>query len=148
MIKQNEPPIEIFRGEYFFLSNFYQTPIEFENKVYPSSENAYQAAKTDQQNRDEFMLHKNGASISPGEAKRLGRKVKLRENWENLRLQVMEDILRIKFKPNSYLANKLIRTETRQLIEGNTWRDTYWGSYNGKGQNNLGKILMKIRESL
>ena len=60
----------------------------------------------------------------------------------------MEDICRAKFTQNEELKKKLIDTGDATLIEGNTWNDTFWGVCNGVGENNLGKILMKIREEL
>lgn len=135
--------IESFKGEYRFLSNFWPCEIEWEGIKYPSTENAYQAAKTlDLSDRQKI------ASMKPGEAKKFGRKVRMREDWDEIKLKVMEDINRIKFTSSRELEKKLVLTNGQELIEGNNWNDTFWGVCKGKGQNNLGKILMKIRNDL
>lgn len=135
--------IDSFSGENAFLSNFFDTNIIFDGIMFISSEAAYQAQKTlDLEERRQFTL------LHPGKAKRMGRKVTLRSDWEDVKLKVMEDICRAKFTQNEELKKKLIDTGNAALIEGNTWNDTFWGVCNGVGENNLGKILMKIREEL
>lgn len=84
---------------------------------------------------------------SPMEAKILGRKCKVRFNWDGIKENVMEKGLRLKFE-NKYLKRKLLKTYPFELIEGNYWGDAYWGKVNGKGQNKLGLLLMKIRNEL
>jgi len=84
-------------------------------------------------------------SLSPHEAKSIGRTVLLRDDWEKIKNKVMYDIVKDKFTRNTLLKYKLIETGNAQLIEGNTWNDTYWGVCCGKGLNVLGNILMGIR---
>jgi ribA/ribD-fused uncharacterized protein len=108
-------------------------------------EHAYQAAKS----MDPQVRRKIQGAGSPGEAKRLGRNVILRSDWDEIKLSVMEDLLRQKFgSKNIGMSAMLLRTGTLELIEGNTWGDVYWGVCNGKGENHLGKLLMKIRQEL
>lgn len=131
--------IDSFRGEYHFLSNFYPCTIKVGDFLFPSVENAYQAMKT---------IPMNGAmfeSILPGEAKILGNRVGvLRKDWEDVKVGIMEDLLRIKFS-SPLMKVKLISTGDEELVERNRWGDTFWGIYNGEGENNLGRLLMKIR---
>lgn len=130
---------------YFFLSNFYLSPVRYEGILYPSSENAYQAAKVLPEHRDErWTTH---AAITPAQSKRLGRKLRLRPDWEEVKDAVMEKIVDEKFK-DLELMKKLVETHPYELIEGNWWGDIYWGVCKGKGQNKLGKILMKLRSRL
>jgi len=129
-----------FQGQYRWLSNFHLTPVVYEGQVYPSSENAYQAAKT-LGDRSAF-LH-----VTPGVSKKLGRRVKLRPDWEAVKVDVMRDVLRSKFALPD-LAQMLLETGDQPLIEGNTWNDTFWGVCRGKGQNRLGLLLMEIRSEL
>ena len=91
-----------------------------------------------------------GTALKPSEAKRLGQRVALRPDWEAVKLGVMEDIVRAKFTQHESLAVKLINTGDRGLIEGNTWQDLFWGVdiTTRKGENHLGRILMKIRDEL
>ena len=133
--------IRSFRGEYSFLSNFYNTPVG----EYRNAEAAFQAAKC--------VLPSDKAkfkNLSAVEAKRLGRRVKMRSDWNRVKVNVMLDIVRQKFANNPVLAQKLMATDGMELIEGNTWGDTTWGvdERTGKGDNWLGKILMQVRREL
>ena len=136
-------PITSFSGKYRFLSNFYLCEVLFEGIKYPSSEHAYMASKT-----TDTQLKKLISTISkPSDAKKFGRKIALRKNWDSIKLDYMENILRVKFSV-PILRENLNSTKNRVLIEGNNWGDTFWGeSPLGNGENNLGKILMKIRDS-
>lgn len=137
--------IDKFDGEYAFLSNFYDSPIKPFNDwiLYPTVEHAFQAAKTN----DIGMRKKIASQPTPGKAKSLGRHVDLIPNWREDRIHVMYECLRAKFEIPD-LRTKLLSTGNAHLIEGNWWGDTYWGVCNGVGSNNLGKLLMKIREEL
>lgn len=134
--------IASFSEENRFLSNFYLCEIRADGITYFSVENAYQAAKTmNIAEREEI------ARMTPGQAKRRGSKVLLRDNWESIKLVIMEDLIRQKFNIPE-LKEKLLATGDAELIEGNDWCDRYWGMCEGEGQNMLGKILMKIRSEL
>ena len=137
--------IASFSGEYRYLSNFWIAPVEYEGIVYPSSEHAYQAAKT--LNKD---LRGAFAEItSPAEVKRLGQTITMRPDWDDVKINVMRDIVTAKFEQNPDLMEKLMATKGHDLIEGNTWGDTFWGECPlGKGRNELGKILMSIRDDI
>ena len=82
-----------------------------------------------------------------GKAKKAGREIICRSDWKEIKDSVMELALRIKFQ-NKVLCEKLLNTGNSELVEGNWWGDTYWGVCEGKGENRLGKILMKIRDEL
>ena len=137
--------IDSFSGnDYRFLSNFYVHPVLFEGITYPSTEAAYQASKTLDLN-ERVKLSK----MTPGQSKQAGQTLRLREDWESVKMQVMYDLNRRKFEdPN--LRRKLLATGDQELIEGNKWHDNIWGSCvcekcGNKGKNLLGKTLMKIR---
>lgn len=134
-----------FINEYSFLSNFYLIEIEYNNHIFKSSEHAYQAAKAT--NEQDLIFIKN--SNNPGIAKKRGRTIKIREDWNDVKIQIMKDICRIKFN-NPELKQKLIDTGNQKLVELNNWNDVFWGVNinNGKGKNNLGKVLMEIRNEL
>ena len=135
--------INEFRGKYYFLSNFYERPVFYDGITYQNNEAAFQAQKTlDIEERKQF------ADLSPSVAKRKGRKVTLRNDWEEVKFDVMLEICRAKFTQNQDLAEKLLATGDEELIEGNTWGDRIWGMVDGTGKNWLGKILMQIREEL
>jgi ribA/ribD-fused uncharacterized protein len=131
-----------FKGDWAFLSNFFKHPVEFEGITYPSSEHAFVAAKTGSKLLKEFISR----IPEPGPCKQFGRALELRENWEELRVGIMREILRKKFAKGTPLAERLDATGDLELVEGNWWGDTFWGVCKGKGENNLGKLLMEIRE--
>lgn len=131
-------------GTHAFLSNFYPCNVTYEGLTYPTSEHAYQAAKTLNMNaRKVFTLSSMTAAMS----KHLGQAVVLRPNWDTVKLAVMSDILTAKFSDPT-LRKLLIDTGDAELIEGNTWGDTFWGVCDGKGNNFLGKALMDLRKKL
>jgi N-glycosidase YbiA len=133
-----------FRGEYQFLSNFFPANVEFEGIRYPSVEHAYQSAKTLDMNERRRIA----AIKDPGEAKRAGRALKYRDDWETAKFDVMERCVGYKFTHNPELKSKLLATGDAHLEERNTWGDQIWGTVNGVGENRLGKILMKVRSEL
>lgn len=141
--KQNNP-IDKFDGEYRFLSNFWPAKVMMDQETYPSVEHAYQAAKT----TDPSLRKQIALATTPGRAKKMGGGLAFRNDWEEIKLDVMEMLLRQKFAKGSDLAAQLVSTGERELIEGNHWHDVFWGVCKGKGQNHLGRLLMKIRGEL
>lgn len=159
--------IDNFHGTYAFLSNFYPAVVLFEGEVYQTTEHAFQAAKT--LNLDVRADIREAKSSS--QAKRLGRSCVLRDDWNEIRIPTMHGLLEQKFglttaglttydisTRNIVLADVLQQrtrcalllrsTHNAFLVEGNTWNDTFWGICRGVGENNLGKLLMEIRERL
>lgn len=130
-----------FRGSNFFLSNFYIAPVFYQGIRFENNEAAFQAAKCPERMRD-------FCGLNPQSAKRLGRRVELRPDWEDVKYDVMYQVCKAKFLQNAALYKKLIDTGDAELVEGNTWGDQVWGVCKGVGENNLGKILMRIREEL
>jgi len=126
------------------LSNFSPAPVDYDDTTYPTVEHAYQAAKTlDMAQREKILNAK-----TPAMAKRYGKKVTLREDWDQIKMQVMRDLLDQKFACMTAEAEMLKETGTTPLVEGNWWGDEFWGVCKGVGENHLGKILMEIRDYL
>lgn len=139
-------PITEFRGEFAFLSNFYLHPIEYEGRTFGSVEAAFQSAKClDQEEKAMFT------SLAPYEAKYVGRRVKLRPDWNEVKDEVMFNLVMSKFNKNPDLKKKLLETGDAELIEGNYWHDNYWGACscrkcaNKTKRNQLGKTLSGVR---
>jgi hypothetical protein len=133
--------IDRFEKEYDFLSNFYLAPIRYMDIVYKTTEHAYQAMKTlNPEHKNEIKL-----ASTAGAAKKLGNKVNLRKDWEEMKDKIMFQVCLCKFLQHKDLAEKLLATGDAELEEGNHWDDRYWGTVNGEGENKLGKILMKVR---
>jgi ribA/ribD-fused uncharacterized protein len=135
--------IDSFKGNYRFLSNFWPAPIELFGLLYATTEHAYQAAKCE----CFFDSDRIRFATTPGKAKRMGQTVAMRENWDLIKVDIMRLITKLKYV-NEDLRELLLSTGDAQLIEGNTWGDTFWGVCDGQGENHLGRILMEVRDSL
>lgn len=148
-----------FVGNYHYLSNFYETPITLNGVTWPTAEHAYQAAKCTEPCDIELIKR----LPTPGAAKQAGKRVKMRHDWNDVRVPIMESIVRAKFNQNKDIADKLVATGDAVLIEGNGWGDKFWGMCTRNapprtpdgwiqaklhGDNHLGVILMDIRKEL
>ena len=133
-----------FQGENTWASNFWSVTICYKGLLFPCVENAYQAAKCDNEEDMRLFLY-----LTPGEAKRKGRTVNIRKDWEEVKVEVMHELLRLKFQ-NPQMKKLLIATGDIFLQEGNMWHDIFWGVdlRTGKGANILGKLLMKVRDEV
>lgn len=142
--------IGVFDGEFAFLSNFHPSPISDEDGiVYPTVEHYFQAMKSfDKSERFNIAIQP-----TPGKAKRCGRRVALRSDWEQIKEDVMYEALIKKFS-DPFLRKLLLDTEDEYLEEGTTWHDNEWGvcsclkCQDTIGKNKLGKLLMKVREEI
>ena len=129
-----------FSGDYEWLSNFADAVVHLDGEDYRTVEHAYQAAKTF--NRTARMKIRGAGT--PNSAKKMGRGVQIREDWEQVKIGTMEALLRQKFAQPDFKA-KLLATGDAELVEGNWWGDVFWGVCRGVGQNQLGKLLMQTR---
>lgn len=138
-----------FSGAYRFLSNFYPAPVLWDGIVYPTAEHAFNAGKTAGAG-DRVLI---SMASTPAEAKRIGRTVHLRPDWDTVhRYEVMRDVLELKFRAEG-LREQLLATGDAELVEGNDWHDTHWGvcecrRHSGVGDNHLGRLLMELRAQL
>ena len=146
--------IDKFEGRWRFLSNFHPCKVEHQGIIYPSVEAYYVAMKCN----NEQML--NGRHYTIGDfremiarlpnaaiAKSLGKKMQVRKDWDEKKLDFMLYGVREKFK-NPALVELLLSTEDFSLVEGNDWNDKFWGVCQGKGLNHLGRILMRVRKEI
>ena len=138
-----ENKVDSFRGQYYFLSNFFQCSVSYNGFSFQTVEAAFQAAKTYDKGAQLLL----STTKNPVAAKRAGRKVQLRTGWEEVKVGIMEGLLRQKFN-NPELKNRLIGTGDAVLTEGNNHGDRFWGQVRGEGRNTLGILLMKIRDEL
>lgn len=141
--------ITSFKGSHRFLSNFWPSPIRVKTgRVYPTVEHAYQCAKFF--NAGNNIFHEIYEAKTAAETKKLAKKYKnhIAEDWDIVKYDYMKFYVTLKFEQNPDLATMLKETGDAELIEGNTWGDVYWGVCKGVGENNLGKILMEVREKL
>lgn len=137
-----------FKRLYRFLSNFHPSPILYHNEIYPTAEHLFQALKT----RNDKTRSLIRELKYPSEARSKGRQIELRSDWEQVKNKAMTLVVKLKFSQDDKLKNRFLKTKERLLIEGNYWHDNYWGKCSCPrcrhiyGQNQLGKILMKLRE--
>jgi ribA/ribD-fused uncharacterized protein len=133
-----------FRNEYYFLSNMFECEVVYKGIKFRSSESLFQALKAC--NNEDFMKFIN---LNGFEAKKLGRCIKLRKDWNEVRVNIMYEVLKLKFS-NPELRAKLLATGYEELIEGNNWNDKFWGVSlkDYKGENHLGRLLMIIRKEI
>ena len=125
-----------------FLSNFYESTVAFEGKLYPSVEHAYQAAKSLDPSVREIIRK----SKSSSEAKKLGQSIGVRADWTAVRLSLMKTLLREKFE-NPFLRFRLKNTQSSKLIHENR-NDRFWGTVNGEGENWLGRLIEEVRDEI
>lgn len=144
--------INCFRGQYAFLSNFYEAPVTYQGLTYRNNEAAFQAQKcmsayqVDHCEKPLIDERIRFATLSASDAKRLGREITLRKDWEEIKVEKMREIVKAKFDQNDELREQLMQTGDEYLEEGNTWGDRIWGTVNGSGANLLGQILTEYRE--
>lgn len=135
-----------FKDEFAFLSNFFLCPVRVLDRVFPSSEHAFMSFKNDS---EEWKAKCMDPNITPGQIKRLARKIELIEDWNDFRLTAMKTVVSNKFWGNKELRAKLLATGDQNLVEGNRWGDRFFGvdlTVNPNiGENHLGRILMQVR---
>ncbi len=138
----NQEKILFYGGGWNCFSNFSAHQVEYDGTLWPTSEHAFQAAKT--LNEDE--KNKIKLARSPQEALLLGRSVMLRSDWESVKVDILESILRAKYTQHLAIQEKLFQSQGKELIEASPV-DSFWGiGPGGTGENMCGKLWMKIRE--
>lgn len=139
--RQMRKVIAEFRGRWSDLSNFSAAEVHLDGELYPTVEHAFQAAKSLSPEVRACVR----AAPTAAQAKRIGRHVELRADWEAVKVVIMRDLLARKFMWPVH-SDVLAATEDRVLVEGNTWGDHFWGVCAGRGENMLGALLMSIRD--
>ena len=132
-----------FFKEHRYLSNFEPVEIEYKGVKFPTTEHAYQAMKVE----NEHFWRYVASDPDPMLAKKIGGACILRSDWEKIKDQIMYEVNVLKFQ-DLILRAKLIKTGGAELIEVNWWKDRHFGMCEGRGENVLGKILMRIRAEI
>ena len=142
--------------DHSFLSNFYITDVEYNGVVYPSSEHAYMSAKSDEEveidgRKSSWKDFCRRPDVKPSKVKGESRFLTLPDNWNEMKVEVMYLCLVSKFR-NEPLRSRLLATGNQNIQEGNWHGDTFWGidlrSNPNVGENNLGRLLMRVRDEL
>lgn len=132
-----------FRGFYNFLSNMFECSVTWEGLTYTCAESAFQSAKVLDLNDRIRFTKMDGVT-----AKNEGNKVKLREDWDSVKFNIMYEIVKAKFTQNHHLRNKLVETEDELIVEGNPYNDKFYENFGFKEGNVLGKIIMRVRDEI
>lgn len=121
----------------------FDKPLIYEGISYWTVENFYQAMKTE---KADLETRKKIAQLNPGKSKSEGQKIKIRSDWNDKKLGVMEIALRHKFQKGTSWKKKLDSFK-EPIIEWNNWSDVFWGIdiFTGKGENHLGRLIEKMR---
>lgn len=135
-----------FQNEHRWLSNFAPVKIKLDGLEFPSVEHAYMSAKSDDAEWKKFCSNPNNKA---GDVKRQSRNVTLKEDWDEIKLEVMKECVTQKFSQEPY-RTKLLETGTQHIQEGNRWNDKFWGVClkTNKGENHLGRLIMDVRSAL
>jgi ribA/ribD-fused uncharacterized protein len=137
-----------FFGDYFFLSNFYKCIVPYRGLTFPSSEHAYMYAKLKDGVDEDKSEYEAILKLTPKQVKKWGRSLDLRSDWESIKVMVMAQVVDAKFRHNPDIAEKLKALDGYYLEETNNWKDRFWGVCDGEGKNQLGHILMAVRNKL
>ena len=163
MNRNSENAILGFTDKYFPFSNFFDNGVmqlTVQGLGFTSVEAAFQAKKTclDASDGKQLRTYRTllgvFAQLTPDEAKVIGRNLKLREDWESVKDDIMFNLVFQKFTNNYQLRDLLLSTGDMYLEETNNWHDNYWGNCTCEkcrdieGKNHLGLFLMKVRELL
>lgn len=139
-----------FTSNYYFASNFAKSPIKFNSRFYPTAEHMFQAFKANNDDDHEKVR----LMETPDKAKKQGRRVSIRSDWDDVKVDTMKRVLYEKFTQNNHLKILLLQSYPNVLVEGNYWHDNFWGDCYCNdcqmipGQNMLGSLLMRLRNIL
>ena len=140
--------IGFYPREFYPFDNFSSFKVEWNGYLFSSVEEAYQAASF--MGSDEELVEKIKKLHSADEAQRIAyaNRDKRREDWDDVKISIMEELLRLKIEQNPYVKKKLLQTGDYMIVEDSP-KDDFWGwGPNRDGQNNLGNLWMKLREEL
>lgn len=143
-----EGPIYFYPPEYYVFDNFSSFQIEYKGKIYPTSEHAFQSVQFINSNPELAETIRNAKSAHDAQKLAEENKDRRDSNWENIKLDVMKEILHCKAKQHTYVMKKLLQSGDREIVE-DSWRDDYWGwGENRDGKNMLGKLWMEVRKDI
>lgn len=133
-------------GEYGYLATYSNHGFYKDGVYYKTSEHYFQSKKFD----DIAVVNKIINAATPKEASNIGRDRlnKKRDNWRDIKKDIMFEAVLYKFEQNEDIKQKLLSTGDEEIIE-ETVKENYWGiGPNYDGENNYGKILCKVRDYL
>lgn len=143
--------VRFYEHDFYVLSNFSAFSLKWKGHTFPTSEHAYHwekfAARTRALGDGMYVRDEILDAPSAHEAFKIAERVKnlRRPDWDDLKVDIMRDILRAKATQHEYVRRKLLATGDRYLVE-DSWRDDFWGwGPNRDGKNMLGRLWMEVR---
>ena len=146
--KETDEVVYFFSPAFYCFDNFSAHQITIWNITFPTSEHAFQWKKFSEVRPD--LAASILIATSPEAVKKISEANKPNQpsNWNDIRVNIMEEILRAKAEQHWDMKDALKRSGNRQIIENSPF-DSFWGiGPDGQGQNMLGKTLMKIRDQM
>jgi len=140
--------IGFYEREFYVFSNFSSFAVDWQGRRWQTSEHAYQAAHFIDTNEKLYEKIFNARSAHDAYKIAKANADKAAKNWDEIKVTIMEEIIRLKLEQNPYVKKKLLETEELLLAEDSP-KDSFWGwGPDRNGRNELGKIWMKLREEL
>lgn len=148
LFEKVEEFIGFYPREFYCLDNFSSFKVKYKGFIYPTVEHAYQASKF--MKTDNELVKQIQECFSAHEAQKIAKanKDKQRSDWDEVKLSIMEDLLRLKLDQNPYVKKKLLQTADYKIVEDSP-KDSYYGCGKQRnGLNQLGKLWMRLREEM
>jgi len=137
------------------------TKITYEGKEYPTPEHLYQARKfiypgapaVNEKHAEAIRVASTSCKAkvlasAPTRKTRSAKGLAINPQWDEIKLQVMREVIELKFRANPYCHWTLMSTHPFDLEERPP-SDSFWGvGADGSGKNHLGKLLVELREKL
>lgn len=176
LISSTSPEEQILVFKKTFLSNMWPCVVTYDGHTYTSTEIPYQYSKFNRlalnfldkeviQQIQDILIEKyelkwdgndlcalfEGPDMQSGMSKKIAHLIPdcyYRDDWDEVKLDVMMDLVFQKYQNNPELRQMLLDTGDKLLVEGNDWGDVYWGFSGGKGNNYLGRLTMMVRDEI
>lgn len=140
------PILDCYERDYYIFSNFSAFQLYWKGKIYPTSEHAYHSEKFDDP-KIKNMIRKMPSAHACFKWAEENKNIR-RVDWDEVKLDIMKEILKEKANQHPYVMKKLKASGDNAIVEC-SWRDNFWGwGPNKDGQNQLGKLWMEIRKEL
>ena len=140
--------IGFYPREFYCFDNFSSFKVKYDGYLYSSVEEAYQALGFKESAPDIYQEIINCYSAHEAQKIAYANKDKRRKDWDEIKVSIMEELLRCKIEQNPYVKKKLLETKDYTIVEDSP-KDSFWGwGEDRNGNNQLGKLWMKLRDEM
>ncbi len=140
--------IGFYEREFYVLSNFSSFQVQWRDRLWPTSEHAYQAAHFFETAPELAKAIADAPSAHQAFKIAKANADKAPSNWDDIKIDIMEEICRAKLSQHDYVRRKLLQTGDMDIVEDSP-KDSFWGwGPDRSGRNELGKIWMRLRDEL